>query len=81
MVLCIKLDWWLLLFKKYTLLFFLLNIIFFTNLIANDKEKVYLQLQWLDQFQFAGYYVAKEKGFYKEHDLELDFLKHDNNIN
>ena len=34
-------------------------------------EKVSLQLQWLDQFQFAGYYMAKEKGFYKEKGLAL----------
>jgi len=34
-------------------------------------EKVSLQLQWLDQFQFAGYYMAVEKGFYKEAGLDV----------
>lgn len=35
-------------------------------------EKVSLQLQWADQFQFAGYYVAKEKGFYRDAGLEVE---------
>jgi signal transduction histidine kinase/ABC-type nitrate/sulfonate/bicarbonate transport system substrate-binding protein len=29
-------------------------------------EKVVLQLDWKHQFEYAGYYMAKEKGFYKE---------------
>ena len=29
-------------------------------------EKVSLQLKWLHQFQFAGYYVALEKGYYRD---------------
>ncbi|MBN2870548.1 MAG: ABC transporter substrate-binding protein, partial [Campylobacterales bacterium] len=40
-------------------------------------EKVSLQLQWADQFQFAGYYVAKEKGFYAEAGLEVTLQKFD----
>ncbi|MEA3499171.1 MAG: myristoyl transferase, partial [Campylobacterota bacterium] len=32
----------------------------------NGLDKVSLQLQWIDQFQFAGYYIAKKKGFYKD---------------
>ncbi|MFZ5374833.1 MAG: ABC transporter substrate-binding protein [Campylobacterota bacterium] len=34
-------------------------------------ERVSVQLQWADQFQFAGYYVAKEKGFYAEAGLDV----------
>ncbi len=34
-------------------------------------EKVSLKLQWLDQFQFAGYYMAKEKGFYRDRGLDV----------
>ena len=37
-----------------------------------------LQLQWLDQFQFAGYYIAKEKGFYKEAGLDVILKKYNN---
>lgn len=39
---------------------------------AEALEKVSLQLKWLHQFQFAGYYVALEKGFYREAGLEVD---------
>jgi len=38
---------------------------------ANAAEKVTLQLKWVTQAQFAGYYVAKYKGFYKEAGLDV----------
>lgn len=34
-------------------------------------ERVTLQLKWRHQFQFAGYYAAIEKGFYREVGLEV----------
>lgn len=34
-------------------------------------EKLSLRLQWLHQAQFAGFYVAKEKGFYREEGLDV----------
>lgn len=57
--------------KKSFLLFFIL---FCLNISLYSKElkKVTLQLSWFDQFQFAGYYMAKEKGFYKELGLDVD---------
>ena len=33
-----------------------------TFLFSNNEKKITLQLNWLHQFQFAGYYMAKEKG-------------------
>ena len=30
-----------------------------------------LQLKWVTQAQFAGYYVARDKGFYEEEDLDV----------
>ena len=33
---------------------------------AAPLEKVSIQLKWFHQFQFAGYYAAKEKGFYAD---------------
>ena len=30
-----------------------------------------LQLKWVTQAQFAGYYVAKDKGFYKDAGLDV----------
>ena len=35
-------------------------------------DKVTLQLKWVTQAQFAGYYVAKEKGFYEEEGLDVE---------
>ena len=38
---------------------------------AQAAEQVTLQLKWVTQAQFAGYYVAKEKGFYDEVGLDV----------
>lgn len=38
---------------------------------AFAADDVTLQLQWVTQAQFAGYYVAKDKGFYEEEDLNV----------
>ena len=38
---------------------------------AHAADKVTLQLKWVTQAQFAGYYVAKAKGFYKDADLDV----------
>lgn len=43
---------------------------FFSSLYSKDLKKVNIQLSWFNQFQFAGYFIAKEKGFYE--DLGLD---------
>ena len=40
--------------------------------MADDEVK--LQLQWVTQAQFAGYYVALEKGFYDEEGLDVTVL-------
>jgi signal transduction histidine kinase/ABC-type nitrate/sulfonate/bicarbonate transport system substrate-binding protein len=42
---------------------------------AKELERVSLQLSSLDQFEFAGYYVAKEKGFYEESGLDVEIKK------
>ena len=38
---------------------------------ASAADDVTLQLKWVTQSQFAGYYVALEKGFYEEEDLNV----------
>jgi NitT/TauT family transport system substrate-binding protein len=38
---------------------------------ASAAEKLTLQLKWVTQAQFAGYYVAAEKGFYKDAGLDV----------
>ena len=39
---------------------------------AMAADKVALQLKWVTQAQFAGYYVAKDKGFYEEENLDVE---------
>ena len=39
---------------------------------AVAADKVVLQLKWVTQAQFAGYYVAKDKGFYEEEGLDVE---------
>lgn len=39
---------------------------------ARALERVALQLKWTHAFQFAGYYAAAEKGFYRDVGLEVD---------
>ena len=36
------------------------------------KQKVTLQLKWVTQAQFAGYYAAKAKGYYDEEGLDVN---------
>ncbi|MFA6788278.1 MAG: ABC transporter substrate-binding protein [Arcobacteraceae bacterium] len=59
---------------KKTLLIFIILQLFLHDLSAQkEPRKVTLQLPWLHQFQFAGYYIAKEKGYYKELGLDVTF--------
>lgn len=39
-----------------------------------DPVKVKLQLKWVPQAQFAGYYVALDKGYYKDEGLDVEIL-------
>jgi NitT/TauT family transport system substrate-binding protein len=39
---------------------------------GSHSDKVTLQLKWVTQAQFAGYYVAKDKGFYGEENLDVE---------
>lgn len=56
-------------------IFFICLIFIYSSLSAN--EKVVLQLKWLHQFQFAGYYMALEKGFYKDAGLDVTIKQRD----
>lgn len=38
---------------------------------ASAADEVTLQLKWVTQGQFAGYYVAEDQGFYDEVDLDV----------
>jgi NitT/TauT family transport system substrate-binding protein len=39
--------------------------------VAHAADAVTLQLKWVTQAQFAGYYVAKDKGFYTEEGIDI----------
>ena len=43
-----------------------------TVALAAPDEHVTLQLKWRHQFQFAGYYAALEKGYYRDQGLEVE---------
>ena len=58
-----------------------LCIIFAMPVMAAPKEshRVKIELKWFHQFQFAGIYLAKEKGFYDKVGLSVDIIER--NIN
>ena len=59
---------------------FILTLLF-KYLYSTDLQKVSLQLMWLDQFQFAGFYMAKERGFYEKAGLDVEFKKFNSTTN
>lgn len=65
--------------NKLTRIIFGVFLIFHTN--AHALETVSLQLKWTHQFQFAGYYMAKAKGFYQEVGLDVNFIEGDHSLN
>jgi NitT/TauT family transport system substrate-binding protein len=45
--------------------------LFASSFGAHAAEKLNLQLKWVTQAQFAGYYAALDKGFYKDEGIDL----------
>jgi len=48
---------------------------------AEEREAVTLQLKWTHLFQFAGFYMAKEKGYYADAGLDVEIRPKGKNIN
>jgi polar amino acid transport system substrate-binding protein len=46
------------------------------SVAQSGLERVTVQFHWLEQFEFAGFYVAKERGYFEEAGFEVDFLAH-----
>ncbi|KAA1397967.1 ABC transporter substrate-binding protein [Aeromicrobium ginsengisoli] len=42
---------------------------------SGDLKQVKLQLQWVPQAQFAGYYAAVAKGYYKDEGLDVQIVE------
>lgn len=52
------------------------------SLYAEQRvEKLSLQLDWKYQFQYAGFIMAKERGYYKELGLDVSILEYKAGIN
>jgi two-component system chemotaxis sensor kinase CheA len=47
------------------------------SLFSSETQKVSIQLLWKHQFEFAGFYVAKEQGFYKDVGLDVTIKEYD----
>jgi len=60
--------------KVFFLIFFLLVL---SSIYAAEKpfEKVTFVPQWVPQAQFAGYYVALEKGIYKKYGIDVEIVQ------
>ena len=51
------------------------------TVVPVEAAKVKLQLKWVPQAQFAGYYVAQKKGFYKDAGLDVTIVPGGPDIN
>ena len=47
-------------------LLLLVGILFCESAYSKDVETIKIRLPWLHQSQYAGVYVAKEKGFFEK---------------
>ncbi len=43
--------------------------------VVKPPDEVSLQLKWVHQAQFAGFYVAQERGYYAEENIEVTFIE------
>lgn len=63
--------------KKY--LIYIISFSFFAiNIYANKLQKVSLQLNWKYQFEYAGFIIAKEKGFYNNAGFDVELKEFTN---
>ncbi|MGI9522588.1 MAG: ABC transporter substrate-binding protein [Hyphomicrobiaceae bacterium] len=58
--------------KRLGLLIAAIGFAFLATVQSLAADKVTLQLKWVTQAQFAGYYVAKDKGYYKAEGLDVE---------
>lgn len=56
-------------------------LLFSSLLIHAQLPKIVFAPHWLPQAQFAAYYVAQEKGFYKESGIDVEIVHPSANIN
>ncbi|CAG36135.1 ABC transporter substrate-binding protein [Desulfotalea psychrophila] len=68
-------------YRVATEIFFIALLICFSAALSLAAKHVRLALQWYPQAQFAGYYMAHEKGIYASHGLEVEILPGSANMN
>ena len=62
---------------KRKIIFFLVLFLFITVDVRGDDralKKISFVPQWVPQAQFAGYYLAHERGIYKKHGIDLTII-------
>jgi signal transduction histidine kinase/ABC-type nitrate/sulfonate/bicarbonate transport system substrate-binding protein len=52
-----------------------------TTAYAEELKKIKIQLLWKNQFEFAGFYMAKELGYYRQAGFDVELIEHKDNIN
>ncbi len=65
--------------KKFKIFFLFAAVSLFLH--AETLEPVSIQLKWFYQYQFAGVFMAKEKGFYEEAGLDVTIKERDPKTN
>lgn len=61
-------------------LLILAGLITLSPVMAEPLEKVSLQLEWKYQFEYAGFIMAKEKGFYQQAGLDVDLIEYQSGV-
>ena len=51
---------------------FLISLLLYASMLMAAAQDFILTPQWTPQSQFAGYYAAYEKGFYKEAGIDVE---------
>ncbi|WP_375723865.1 ABC transporter substrate-binding protein [Arcobacter sp. KX21116] len=59
----------------------LLLFLFLSFAYSQELQKIKLQLQWKHQFEFAGFYAAKQQGYYKKYGLDVEFIEFNSKMN
>ena len=61
--------------------FFFVAFLLIFQLQASQLKKISVRLNWKHQFQFAAFYMAKEKGFYKKAGLDVELKEYQDGVN
>lgn len=65
----------------FVLVFFLGSYWFRLQYRKSGLEPFVVRLGWVNQAQFAAFYVAKEKGFYEKEGLDVQLIEADQDVN